>query len=151
MAATNVMMLELEEFLNWTEWTKLNEVNGGTWARCHELNWTIFPDKLVPRELNYTELMPNHFELWTRRPFEFTNSSGPGWYVYQTKDLEVFYRWTPSKLFPIFSPTTISIVMRINISKNSFSESKHIPVQMHKDWLNIVDRSITSLATSKLR
>ena len=36
-------------------------------------NWDVplnersnFPDKQVTRELNYTALMPNHFELWTR-------------------------------------------------------------------------------------
>ena len=64
-----------EELVNWTE---CSELNGCTWPPCPELNWTNFPEKLVARKLNCTELMPNHFELWTRRPCKFTDSSGPG-------------------------------------------------------------------------
>ena len=65
---------------SWTERNELNwtELNGGTWHRRPELNWMNFPDKLVPRELNCTELMPNKIELWMRRPCKFMNSSGPG-------------------------------------------------------------------------
>ena len=36
-------------------------------APLPELNFTNFPDKLMPGELNCTELMPNQLELWTRR------------------------------------------------------------------------------------
>ena len=54
------------------------EMNGGICPRCHELFWTNFPDQLVSRELNYTELISNKFELWTRRPCKFTNRSDPG-------------------------------------------------------------------------
>ena len=62
--------------LSGMNWTKLN---GGTWPRCPELNWTIFSDKLVPRELNCIELMPGKFELWGKRFRKFTNPSGPNY------------------------------------------------------------------------
>ena len=64
-----------EAFVNWAEWTELNR---GTWPLYPELNWTNFPGKLVLRELNCTELMPNKFELCTKRPCKFTNSFAPG-------------------------------------------------------------------------
>ena len=69
-----------EKLVNWTE---LNKLNGGTWPLCPEPNWTIFPDKMVTRELNSTELqVPNHFELRRKRPCKFTNSSGPACHNY---------------------------------------------------------------------
>ena len=59
---------EPEELVKWAEWTEVNELNRGTLSPCPKLHWTNFPDKLLTRELNCIELMPNHFELRTRRP-----------------------------------------------------------------------------------
>ena len=67
----NVKLNQAELILIWTSWTFWN------W-KPHELKWTNFPDKVVTRELNWNELVPNHFELWMRRLCKFTNSSGPG-------------------------------------------------------------------------
>ena len=47
----------------WTERTQRRHL-----ARCTELNWTDFRGKLVPNELNRTELTLNQFELWTGIP-----------------------------------------------------------------------------------
>ena len=64
------------------------------------MNWTNFTDKLVTRELNCTELMPNHFELWTRKPWKFTNSSGPGKeaYISAGNSMLLLITWTSCSL-----------------------------------------------------
>ena len=61
----------------WTELVNL-ELNWGTW--CCSPNWTELNGSWSDQasELNWTELMSNHCELWTRRLCKFTNSSGPG-------------------------------------------------------------------------
>ena len=69
--------------MNWTE------LNGGTWPWCPELNWMNFTDKLVPNELNATELMPNKFEPWTRRRYKFTTLPA----LHGMTHLSVLYFW----------------------------------------------------------
>ena len=43
--------------------------------------------------------MPNHFELWTKKPWKFTNSSGPGKEAYISAGNSMLIAYYPNFMF----------------------------------------------------
>ena len=70
----------LGEFMNWAEWTELNRMEALGPSAPKLTDWTVQTNWCLG---NWTILMPNQFELQTRRPCNF---SSPGWTVCLVKD-----------------------------------------------------------------